>query len=362
MAQKKRSRFIILCSLIFLIAADCSWSAIKDEFKKFPPVSGEIYGQATAGVRSITVNDKPVSFDANQNFRALINLKAGEKYLVLRINYEEFRIIKKYLILRRSPISKFKVFVPREKIEKTGLEAKQAALEAKRKRLLALKAKQTAEEKTKVKEKEKRILAEKSWMEKVSSPKFYPNEFKESSAVKALNQAISSDRYGIPFKSKENSIERLNEILEVPNLYEIMLVKGKTFAPTQRIKSLIEETKDYRWQSFSQLSDFQKKKIMFLNRLLLEALYSQAPKRQSWLVAQPPQPKPAAPAARITEYLYVWEFSSGKLMLVKEQRGNYSAEINIPISKQWLDLKGLSEKDLRELIEKPATAFKPKKK
>jgi len=361
MAQKKRSPFIIICVLIFF-AAVCSWAAVKDEFKNFPPVSGEIYGQATAGVRSITVNGKPVSFDANQNFKASVNLKAGEKYLVLRINYEEFRIIKKYLILRRSPISKFKVFVPKEKIEKTGLEAKQAALEAKRKRLLAAKAKQTAEEKAKAKEEEKRILAEKSWMEKVSSPKFYPNEFKASSAVKTLNQAISSDRYGIPFKSKENTIERLNEILEVPNFYEIMLVKGKTFVPTPRIKSLIEETKDYRWKSFSQLTDFQKKKIMFLNRLLLEALYSQVPKRPSWLAAQPPQPKPAVSAARITEYLYVWEFSSGKLMLVKEMKGNYSAEINIPVSKQWLDLKGLSKKDLKELIEKPAAAFKPKKK
>ena len=359
MAQKKRFCLIIICGLVLCLCQTDLSAAIKDEFKKFPPVSGEIYGQATAGVKSITVNGKPVSFDANQNFRAFIKLKAGEKYLVLRINYEGLRIVKKYLILRRSPISKFKVFVPKEKIEKTGLEAKQAALEAKRKKLLALKAgeKAKAEEKAKTKEKE-----EKLWMQKVSSPNFYPNEFKESSVIKALNQAISSDRYGIPFKSQENTIERLNEILQVPNFYEITRVKGKHLTFTPRIKSLIEETKDYRWKSFSQLTDFQKKKIMFLNRLLLEALYSQAPKRETWLVAQPAKPKPAVPSARITEYLYVWEFSSGKLMLVKEWKGNYSAEINIPISKQWLDLKGLSEKDLKELIEKPAAAFKPKKK
>ena len=47
----------------------------------------------------------------------VVKIKAGEKYLVLRINYEGLRIIKKYLILRKPAVKKFKVFVPKEKIK-----------------------------------------------------------------------------------------------------------------------------------------------------------------------------------------------------------------------------------------------------
>ena len=84
----------------------------------FPPVSGEIFGQAGAGVKSITVNGKPVSVEADNTFRAPIQLKSGEKYLVLNILYDNLRIIKKYLILRRQRVEKFQVYVPKEKIEK----------------------------------------------------------------------------------------------------------------------------------------------------------------------------------------------------------------------------------------------------
>ncbi|MFH1387294.1 MAG: hypothetical protein ABIH50_06495 [bacterium] len=63
--------------------------------------------------------------------------------------------------------------------------------------------------------------------------------------------------------------------------------------------------------------------------------------------------KPASsPNVKVCEYLYVWEFSAGKLLLVKEKQGSYSAEIVIPVSKQWLDLKGLTKDELKELINK----------
>ena len=62
------------------------------------------------------------------------------------------------------------------------------------------------------------------------------------------------------------------------------------------------------------------------------------------------------------QYLYVWEFSEGKLLAVKQKQGSYSADIYIPVSKKWLSLKGLSDKDLQELIDKPIQSFQPKKK
>ncbi|MDD5593876.1 MAG: hypothetical protein PHG97_03955, partial [Candidatus Margulisbacteria bacterium] len=62
---------------------------------------------------------------------------------------------------------------------------------------------------------------------------------------------------------------------------------------------------------------------------------------------------------KTVEYLYVWEFSEGKLLAVKEKNGKYSADIYIPVAKEWLDLRGLSEQDLQDIINKPIKAYKP---
>lgn len=174
--------------------------------EKFPAVSGEIYGQAAPGIMAIFANDQPVEFDGDGNFSAAVSLKAGEKYLTLRLDYEGLRIIKKYLILRKAEDKAFKVFVAKEMPEK-------------------------------------------------------------------------------PLKAKKPAA---------------------------------------------------KKKY-----------------RKSKHAKKPVQKKPASSAnVKVCEYLYVWEFSSGKLLLVKEKQGKYSAEILIPVSKQWLDLKGLTKEGLKELINK----------
>ena len=91
--------------------------------EKFPPISGEIYGQAVSGVKSISVNGKPVAIDPNFNFRSQVNLKAGEKYVNLTIDYGSLKIIKKYMIIRKPRIKKFRVFVPKEKLPKPEKEA-----------------------------------------------------------------------------------------------------------------------------------------------------------------------------------------------------------------------------------------------
>jgi hypothetical protein len=122
---------------------------------------------------------------------------------------------------------------------------------------------------------------------------------------------------------------------------------------------LIAETQDYRSKAFTQLTGYEQKKIMLLNRLLLETIYLQAPQRKYWLVGEKPRPAPVS--TKVCEYLYVWEFSDGKLLLVKEKQGSYSAEIHIPVAKEWLDLKGISEKELKELIKQPVKLKKVKK-
>jgi hypothetical protein len=188
---------LVICHLTLLVS-------LASAAEKFPAVSGEIYGQAAPGIVAIFVNNQPVDFDEDGNFSATIHLKAGQKYLSLRLDYETLRVIKKYLILRKAKDKTFKVFVAKETPEK-------------------------------------------------------------------------------PIKPKS-------------------LKKKKIKSAKKPVKAKITK-------------------------------------------------KPAAPQ-KVWEYLYVWEFSEGKLLLVKEKKGKYAAEVVVPVSKQWLDLKGLTKEELKEIINK----------
>ncbi|MFA4844291.1 MAG: hypothetical protein WC632_04990 [Candidatus Margulisiibacteriota bacterium] len=490
MAHKKSTALILGLALTGL-AACAALAASQADIKKFPPVSGEIYGQASPSVRSITVNGKPVSFDSGQNFKAAVNLRPGEKYLVLKINYEGLRIIKKYLILRKTAIKKFKVFVPKEKIEK-DVQASKRARAAELKTQRGEQARQRALQALAKQERARVLQAERenNWLKKVPSPKFYAKEFRGSNEVLALNQAVVGDNYGLPFKTPIDSVTRLNELLKVTNFYELGRKKHPNAPLSPQARALVEETAAYRGRPFEQLSPYQQKKVLLLNRLLLEAFYPSVPQRDTWWVATPktkeeakwlkavPSPKyyaseftggtaevaalneliardnyglpfrapldsvdrlnellqtpnfyeltqkknkvfvpspllaaliketadyrnlpfwkldpvrqkkirllnrlllstlyPEAPQRaawgitaaemplpKVKEYLYVWEFSEGKLLIAKETKGKYSAEVYLPVSQEWLDLRGISEAELRQLIEKPVKTFKPKKK
>ncbi len=371
MAQKIRAALI--CALLLLTAA-VVWAASQEDIKKFPPVSGEIFGQAATGVRSISINGRPVTFDAAQNFRTNVSLKAGEKYLTLVVNYENLRIIKKYLILRKTA-GKFKVQVTKEKIEQAVQAAKethQAAVDkrAEQRRRLArlarLKAKAREAERRRIEKeiaeeaaRQKRLArekAERAWLRQVASPKYYANEFRDSGEATALLKQINDAGYLFPFRARENNLDRLNQVLAQPNFYDLVRQKNPNLTPNAFLRALIAETQAFRYKPFNQLTAYQQKKILFLNRLLLEALFSNAPRRSTWLA---PQPIPTF--TKTKQYLYVWEFSEGRLLAVKEKQGSYTADIYIPVSKQWMSLKGLSEKDLQELINKPIKSFKPPK-
>jgi hypothetical protein len=357
MAQNYRRNLTLalVCCL-----ATAALAATAADIKKFPPVAGEIYGQAASGVRSISINGKPVTFDASQNFQANVRMKAGEKYLVLRINYEGLRIIKKYLILRKSAIKKFKVFVAKEKLEKELKAIKLSPAEKARQKREKLLAKKKKAEVARLLAKEQKSQAEQKWAKQVSSPKFYPNEFKlkPGATPEALARTIAADNPKLKLPAAATGLEQLNAILKVPDFYGLIKRSGQKPKLTPQLKRLISETAAIRGKPFSRLSVYEQKKVMLLNRLLIENLYAAAPARQAWETAAGKKAAPAGP--KTVEYVYVWEFSDGKLLLVKEYKGTYSAEINLPVSKEWLDLKGLSEKELKELIKQPPS--QPKKK
>lgn len=219
----------------------------KSDTKKFPAVSGEIYGQAAPGVKSITVNSKPVSFDANQNFRALVSLKAGEKYISLNINYEGLRITKKYLIVRRPATKKFKVYVPKEKTKE-------------------------------------------------------PAEF--------------------PLPTEEEEKEK-----------EVVITKEYAPVPKRVVKP---------------------KKRMVKRRILTVKKIAKPVQKIVPAKAKAAKPKACA-------YQYVWEFSRGKLMVVKETRGKYSADIYVPKTQEWMELRTLSRKELKNIIENSTNLRQSKK-
>lgn len=120
------------------------------------------------------------------------------------------------------------------------------------------------------------------------SPEFSMDEFTNGLTVKALCEEINKEGYGIEFKTLNNTIERLNEILQIPNFYNICLKKKKSLKLNEYAQKLISQSKNYRSKDFSELSKDQRKSVLKLNRMILEALYPQnCPKIQLMKVVCP---------------------------------------------------------------------------
>jgi len=118
----------------------------------------------------------------------------------------------------------------------------------------------------------------------VGSEEFYlfrGLEFENEYPVMNLCNAIKKDII-ISLKAKENTIDWLNELLRVPNLYEKFNKKTETAGFSQEMITLIENTNNLRNKSFSELDYDSRRDIVKLNRLLLEHFYPLiTPKSQS---------------------------------------------------------------------------------
>ena len=88
------------------------------------------------------------------------------------------------------------------------------------------------------------------------------------SKITSLCTAIINDNYGISLSSKVNSIEWLNELLEVPSFYDIVCVT-KRIPYSEVIARLIDRRALDNGSIFTQFSNNVKR----LNRILLEAIY-----------------------------------------------------------------------------------------
>ena len=103
---------------------------------------------------------------------------------------------------------------------------------------------------------------------------FTKEEFEHGGTVKGLLRAIGTDDYKITFKAPENTLERLNEILETPQFFDLWEEKyGNKINLSSEVNRLVGITADYRDREFKKLSDSRQKVIKRMNRLLLKLTY-----------------------------------------------------------------------------------------
>lgn len=109
---------------------------------------------------------------------------------------------------------------------------------------------------------------------KFSNSGFYSDEFKMSLTIESLCDAINNDKFNLPLNIPNNSISFLNDLLEVPNFYDILLSKYHNIPFSMRVMDLVYKTDSYRNNTnFSNLNLDQQNYITRLNRFLLEETY-----------------------------------------------------------------------------------------
>lgn len=105
---------------------------------------------------------------------------------------------------------------------------------------------------------------------------------KQGMTVENLCAAIKQDGYELPrFRSSENTVKWLNDLLEVTGLYEVVISKKSNLEFTEEILKLEKETMNKRGTEFAKLTSDEQKTIKRLNRSMLELVYpQQCPKCQ----------------------------------------------------------------------------------
>jgi hypothetical protein len=116
----------------------------------------------------------------------------------------------------------------------------------------------------------------------VGSSDFYGVEFEEQKYnMGELYSAIKAD-ISFSSTSEKYPVRRLNELLEIPDLYEQLYEKINAVKTSKEIDFLIEKTRDFRNMNFSQLSYDKQEDIKRLNRLLIEHVYPEKTPKLKW--------------------------------------------------------------------------------
>lgn len=104
----------------------------------------------------------------------------------------------------------------------------------------------------------------------VNTPDFHASEFKQSSDLRALCRETTKKGFGKHIYAGINSVNRLNELLQVPNLYASMRRKYPGYRFSDAVNTLAQE---YSAQRYLNLEADAQETIKKLNRCLLEERY-----------------------------------------------------------------------------------------
>jgi len=105
------------------------------------------------------------------------------------------------------------------------------------------------------------------------NPDFTAADFSGAVKIEELCGAVNADNYGFVFQSEDNTLERVNEYLCLPNLYEKIMEKKKGVNLSQAVRKLAQASEKNRTTDFAQLDADSQKMIKTLNRLLIQAVY-----------------------------------------------------------------------------------------
>lgn len=104
-------------------------------------------------------------------------------------------------------------------------------------------------------------------------PDFFIEEFTGSLTVEGFCRVIEQDHYDLTLQSEDNTLARINEMLQIPDLYEkIRKTKHSAVIPAE-LKKLLTDWHTYRNADYARMTITAQKKIRILNRLLLQAVY-----------------------------------------------------------------------------------------
>ncbi len=107
----------------------------------------------------------------------------------------------------------------------------------------------------------------------VNSFYFHESEFEQSSDIRKLCRETTKVGLGKHIHARIDSVNRLNELIQVPNLYNSVLRKYPNITFSGNVNTLLNETQEYRNQRYSSLEADAQDTIKKLNRRLLEEKY-----------------------------------------------------------------------------------------
>ena len=349
-------------------------AAFSEEQKRlFPPITGEISGAVVPGVRSITANDQPVTIGPDQTFQTDVGIKAGEKYLTLALNFDDYKIVKKYKVLRPDTTEKFKVFVTKNEVVAAASSTPAPFVPEP----ASVPGKAT-------------VIPEKANIVAVSMTLDEP----EPALEEAVPTAVTTTRAPVatvveqkgqnppaprPTAATATSVPTTvttavtvpSTIVVTPTLPPTTMAVTTTLRPTtttlpaqmaDETQAIEPEPEEYAPEPEKEdrpkkLKRYVRPRYKPARRTARKITIPVKPQAKPLLIRQAVKPPANGKSGK---YQYVWEFSRGKLLALKKNKGSYSADIFIPAKNQWLSLKDLSEPELKALIEDRSGNFKAK--